>query len=326
LYSGIDRKAFNSIFPKGKNGDKMVFCPKCGAECPPDSVFCLKCGSKIPKHPQKSQQQSDFSHLKIAAIPLLVLAIFALITLVIFPGNPCRGVTCENQCRGTTLWKMKCIQGECVPDYPIEENSPECGYEPPAKTYEPDPESPQPETDTDNDGIPDSADNCHNPGCTLVDTQGCPKDSDGDELQDCYDECPYEKGEKTNKGCPAQVVSIEISTVNYNAPRNDNDNPNGEWVKIRNTGTQDVNMSGWRLYDDAYKYGTAPDHIFIFPSGFILKAGQSVTVYTGQGINTDSALYFGRAPGEYAAIWNNDGDCAYLVDDQGTLVDMYCWT
>jgi predicted nucleic acid-binding Zn ribbon protein len=108
----------------------MVFCPKCGAECPPDSVFCWNCGSEIPKHSQKSQQKSDLSQLKIAVISLAVLAIIVLIILVVFPGNPCRGVTCDDECRGTTLWKMKCIQGECVPDEPIEENSETCGYDP----------------------------------------------------------------------------------------------------------------------------------------------------------------------------------------------------
>jgi len=90
-------------------------------------------------------------------------------------------------------------------------------------------------------------------------------------------------------------------------------------------GNQDVDMSGWILYDEAYKKGTARDHVFRFPSGFVLKAGHSVKVYTGIGIQTSTELYFGRPAGDYAAIWNNDGDCAYLQDDKGNVVHEYCW-
>jgi hypothetical protein len=118
---------------------------------------------------------------------------------------------------------------------------------------------------------------------------------------------------------------IEIYTVHYDALGDDRYNPNGEWVEIRNIGNQEVDMSGWRLYDDAYKQGKARDHVFTFPPGFILRAGQTVTIYTGKGISTGSKLYFGRASGEYAAIWNNDSDCAYLVDNRGNPVDEYCW-
>jgi ribosomal protein L40E len=110
----------------------MTFCPKCGAECPPDSVFCWKCGSKILKYPQKSQKQFDLSRLKAIIIPSAIFAIIILIILVFSPWlqDPCKRVICDNECRGNTLWKMKCIQGECVPDYPIEKDSEICGYDP----------------------------------------------------------------------------------------------------------------------------------------------------------------------------------------------------
>lgn len=300
----------------------MIHCPRCGAEIPPGSVFCMRCGTRIRTLPQESPRGFHSSWLKKAVIPLGAIAIFSVLALAVFPGEQdlCRGIVCNDECRGTTLWKMKCVEGECIPDYLLEKDSEECGFVPPSET-------PEPPIDSDSDGIIDSVDDCYNPGCTTVDSRGCPIDADGDGLSDCYDDCPRERGEKTNKGCPVAevVVHIEISAVNYNAPGDDNDNPNGEWVRISNTGNQDVNMAGWKLYDDAYKRGTAPDHVFVFPSRFILRAGQSVTIYTGQGINTGSNLYFGRPPREYAAIWNNDGDCAYLVDNQGKLIDRYCW-
>ena len=299
---------------------QMIRCPRCGTEIPSGSLFCTKCGTRISAVSHVSRFNP--SHLRKAAIPVGALAVVTVLALAIFSGeqNPCEGVVCSNRCWGTTLWKMKCVEGECTQDYLLERDSEECGFIPPP------PETSAPQTDSDADGVFDSSDDCYNPGCTIVSVRGCPLDSDGDGLSDCYDDCPYEKGERTNKGCPVTgIISIQITMVNYDAPRDDNDNPNGEWVKIANTGNRDVDMSGWRLYDNAYKWGTARDHVFVFPSGFILRAGQSVTVYTGKGINTGSQLYFGRSPGEYAAIWNNDGDCAYLVDDEGNLIDMYCW-
>ena len=251
-------------------------------------------------------------------------ALFIVLLLAVsFTGekDPCEDVVCEYECFGMHLWKMKCWQGECVEDYIIKRNSAECGYTPPAET-----QPPEPERDTDQDGIPDSVDECHNPGCTIINPQGCPKDSDGDGLQDCYDACPYEPGEKTNEGCPVEqsIIRIEICRVNFNAPRDDNYNLNGEWVRICNTGNQDVDLSGWRLYDNAYKEGKCSDHVFYFPFGFVLQAGQSVTIYSGSGIDTGSSLYWGRTEGEYGAIWTNEGDCAYLEDSQDNLVDIYC--
>lgn len=55
--------------------------------------------------------------------------------------------------------------------------------------------------DTDSDGVQDPQDDCYNPGCTIVDSSGCPQDSDGDGVTDCDDKCPLEYGEKGN-GCP----------------------------------------------------------------------------------------------------------------------------
>ena len=58
--------------------------------------------------------------------------------------------------------------------------------------------------DRDGDGVADDRDACYNPECSIVDTQGCPKDSDDDGLDDCEDECPSEYGERRNDGCPEE--------------------------------------------------------------------------------------------------------------------------
>ncbi len=56
--------------------------------------------------------------------------------------------------------------------------------------------------DRDKDGVTDDRDNCYNPGCTDVDSQGCPYDTDGDGVDDCDDRCKYSKGPASNNGCP----------------------------------------------------------------------------------------------------------------------------
>lgn len=77
--------------------------------------------------------------------------------------------------------------------------------------------------------------------------------------------------------------------------------PQGEWVKVTNTGTTDVNMEGWKIVEEANKY------TYVFPF-YILKAKSSVILYTGEGKNTESALYWGRS----ADAWTDGGDAATL--------------
>lgn len=52
----------------------------------------------------------------------------------------------------------------------------------------------------------------YNPGCNIIDIKGCPLDSDGDGLDDCRDECPYEYGEKKN-GCPSLITPTLLYVI-----------------------------------------------------------------------------------------------------------------
>lgn len=47
------------------------------------------------------------------------------------PLGPCDGISCENICTGYDLWTQKCVDGTCVDDALVEQNSPTCGYVPP---------------------------------------------------------------------------------------------------------------------------------------------------------------------------------------------------
>jgi len=115
------------------------------------------------------------------------------------------------------------------------------------------------------------------------------------------------------RGKPSPNV-IKIVNINADAPGNDNENKNGEWVEIKNQGESSVNMKNWTLKDEA-------NHIYTF-SDFTLAPGKSVFLYSGCGIDTQEKLYWQCPEGKYA-IWNNSGDTAFLRDASGNLVDSY---
>jgi beta-lactamase superfamily II metal-dependent hydrolase len=81
-----------------------------------------------------------------------------------------------------------------------------------------------------------------------------------------------------------------------------------EWVQISNAGPSPVSLTAWKIEDDS-------KHSYTFPS-YTLDSQSTVTVYTGEGMNTVTELYWGSD----GTIWNNDGDTAYLYDNSGKLV------
>ncbi len=107
-------------------------------------------------------------------------------------------------------------------------------------------------------------------------------------------------------------VSLRIVRIVYDAPGPDEDNPNGEWVEIANEGSEDVNLQGFTLKDEA-------NHIYTFPA-VTLRAGATLQLHSGRGTDSKEHLYWGLV-GD--SVWNNDGDTAYLRDAQGRLVDSY---
>ncbi|WP_052131657.1 S-layer homology domain-containing protein [Planococcus sp. CAU13] len=84
-----------------------------------------------------------------------------------------------------------------------------------------------------------------------------------------------------------------------------------EVVTVKNTGTMNVTMTGWKLVS------VEGNQTFDFPSGFVLKAGASVNITAGPNAvhNPPSSL---KWTGAY--IWNNDGDPAALYDSAGKLI------
>ena len=80
---------------------------------------------------------------------------------------------------------------------------------------------PIPSSDNDGDGVNDDQDYCYNPGCHIVDSQGCPLDSDSDGVYDCDDSCPSEYGERSNNGCPPSVTTTPSTSPTPPQPSSD---------------------------------------------------------------------------------------------------------
>jgi hypothetical protein len=105
--------------------------------------------------------------------------------------------------------------------------------------------------------------------------------------------------------------AVAITVIDFDpAVGNDGD---GETVIITNTGSGAVDMSGWTLSDIA-------EHVYTFPA-FVLQPGASVTIHICTGENSAEVLYWGRC----SAIWNNDGDTAYLRDATGRDVSTFSY-
>jgi micrococcal nuclease len=110
-------------------------------------------------------------------------------------------------------------------------------------------------------------------------------------------------------------VSLVVAKIHADAAGNDHDNANDEYVVLENTGSSAIEMTGWTLRDE---FG----HRFEFPDGFTLGPGESVTIRTGHGTNTETTLYWGSD----TAIWNNGGDTVIVRDADGTVVVKRAYT
>jgi hypothetical protein len=100
------------------------------------------------------------------------------------------------------------------------------------------------------------------------------------------------------------IVDIEYAPTTH---------PLDEYVTIRNQFKKFIPMEGWTLRDDN-------KNVFTFPR-YTLTDFASVKVWTKSGVIDPENLYWGRTD----PVWNDHGDCAYLRDEEGDLVDSYCY-
>lgn len=104
---------------------------------------------------------------------------------------------------------------------------------------------------------------------------------------------------------------LVFAAVRFDADGGDVDNLNDEWVRLENTGSTVVDLSGWMVKDES------ATNRYRFPTGFRLGGGDSVTLRTGCGTDTRTDLHWCRSG---SAVWNNDGDTAFLIDPSGNVV------
>lgn len=110
---------------------------------------------------------------------------------------------------------------------------------------------------------------------------------------------------------PATATDIRFTRIVYNP---DGSDAEGEFVTLRNYGPATVDMTGWKLFDEA-------NTRFTFPV-FTLPASASVNVWVRSGANTSTDLYWGRG----SAVWNNNGDTATLTTGGDVVVDVCSYT
>jgi micrococcal nuclease len=127
-----------------------------------------------------------------------------------------------------------------------------------------------------------------------------------------------DRGQWAPDACgPEAEAELVIDEVFFDAPGNDNENLNEEWIRISNAGGGLVDMTGWGIKDES------ASHRFRFPPGFVLAPGEGVTVYTGCGEDFDKDLYWCQTG---SAIWNNDGDTAFLTDPNGNTHHLWSYS
>ena len=106
---------------------------------------------------------------------------------------------------------------------------------------------------------------------------------------------------------------LSVSVV-ADAPGNDNENLNEEYVTLRNDGDDAVDLSGWTVSD-------AAGATYTFAEGSELDPDASVTLHTGSGTDTDEDVYWGRG----GAVWNNGGDTVTIRDAAGDELLAYTY-
>ena len=105
--------------------------------------------------------------------------------------------------------------------------------------------------------------------------------------------------------------TVRIALVRADAEGPDEENLNGEFVRIMNAGDAEINLTGYTLRD-------AGPNVYTF-GNVILASQKSITLYTGCGQDNQNELYWCAD----MPVWNNSGDTAFLNDAAGLYIDHH---
>ena len=107
---------------------------------------------------------------------------------------------------------------------------------------------------------------------------------------------------------PDQDVPLRV-WVNWDPHGVDQNDVNGEWVKIQNlSATKSVNLGRWWMRDSGLRRYT-------IRRGTVLKPGATITIHDGHGRHSGDQFYWGLG----FPTFQNIGDGAYLFDPRGDL-------
>ena len=108
------------------------------------------------------------------------------------------------------------------------------------------------------------------------------------------------------------MIGVEIQA---DAPGDDAQNLNGEWVRFTNDGPDVIDLDGWEVADESasnrYRF-----------ADLRLDPGASVTLFSGCGADDDTRRYWCVSG---SAVWNNSGDTVFLRDRRGNIVVSFSY-
>ena len=116
---------------------------------------------------------------------------------------------------------------------------------------------------------------------------------------------------------PQSPETLRIEFVwpfHYDANGDDAANLNDEYFALQNTGSQPVDLTGWRVSNER---GAE----YRFPDGFILNLGATVYIHSGAGADSDEILYWNAG----APVWNDRSDLAVLRNADRAIVTYYAY-
>ena len=156
----------------------------------------------------------------------------------------------------------------------------------------------------------------------LVDSGGALARGDGDSAYTAELDAAERRAsaEETGLWDPAACgtptdAEVRIVELMADAPGDDRQNPNGEWVEIRNDGSAAIDLTGWVVRDESTR------HRYRFGQ-LVLDAGETARLHTGCGSDDTSSSplwLFWCDPDP--PVWNNAGDTAFLLDQNGNIAD-----
>lgn len=105
---------------------------------------------------------------------------------------------------------------------------------------------------------------------------------------------------------PTKVSPTGIRVVEVQAEA---DFLNGEYIVIKNTGDNLLDLAGWSVKD-------SDGHVHTFQDGVTLEVGKTLTLYSGQGSQQPTKRYWWSD--EF--VWDDDGEKIKIFDDTGQEV------